>query len=289
MALTGVQRGAEANSAPPPADSFRLSDLLPRPLQKNPRLNLSIVTEMTKDGRALAVPTPEHPAYYFVSDGGLEEEGDAVAGDKPPPAEKLAEIMRSSLAASGYLPAAAGHPPTLVVHYRWGSFNHLSTIGGAVDDPEDMAVLKNLMERAALVGGMKFCVDFMRAYSSREMGTMNAFRLRDAQTDQLTTMTFSDLYFLLALAFDYDSAANGQKKLLWATKISTDSQGLAMGDTLPSLVHRAESYFGHDTNGPVLFHPRLFPGRVEIGEATVKGYLEEMPPPAEKTPPANKP
>jgi len=285
----GAPARAEPNSAPPADDRFRLSDLLPRPLQQNPRINLSIVTEMTKDGKAIPAPTKDRPAYYIAWDGGLVEEGDVVAGEQPPPPARLAELMCSSLAASGYQPASGRNTPTLVIHYRWGAFNHLSAIGGDDSAPDDDVVLKNLMTRAALVGGVKFSVEFMRAYNSGLLAAMNAFRLRDERTDLLATMALSDLYFIVAVAYDYDGATHGQKKPLWITKISTDSQGLAMDDALPSLVARAGNYFGHETNGSVLFHPRLFPGRVEIGEPTVKDYLDNSPPLEAKAAPAKTP
>lgn len=300
LSLLPALPGAESKPVPPEEERFRLSDLLPRPLQKNPRLNLSIVTEMTKEGKALPVPTKDHPAYYLAWDGGMVEEGDVVAGEKPPPTDRLAEIMRSSLASSGYLPASNKDKPSVIVHYRWGSFNHLSAISDddeSSGQPEDTGMLKNLMARAALVGGTKFAVDFMRAYNSHFTAVMENFRLRDDRSDLLTTMALSDLYFLLAVAYDYDSATHGIKKVLWITKISTDSQGLAMDETLPSLVARAGTYFGHETDGAVVFHPRLLPGHVEIGPAVVKGYGEAPPMPEAKPasdqksapPPAKKP
>ncbi len=141
------------------------------------------------------------------------------------------------------------------------------------------------MLRAALVGGTKFAVDMIRAANTN---TMNFFRLRDERTDSLVTMAGSDLYFLLASAYEYQAALQGHQKLLWRTKISTDSQGLTMDDTLPALVSSAKTYFGHDTGDAVIFHPRLFPGRVEIGEATVTGYIEESLPSQPGTTPARK-
>lgn len=288
--LLPAVRGAEPAqpvSPPAPEDApFRFSDLLPRPLQKDPRINLSIVTEVTKLGKTYASPTRDQPAYYTVLDGGLAEEGDVVAGVKAPPPAKLAQIMEASLAASGYLKASAKNPPTVVIYYRWGSFNHLGAadrsdpdapVDDGMGDLSDPAQVKNLMARAALVGGTKFMLDFMSVVDSQSLNTLKMFRQRDRQTDGLVAMTTTDLYFLLAMAFDYNGVQHGQKKLLWSTKLSTDSSGLAMDDTLPAIVTRAANYFGHDTKGPLLFHPHLFDGHVDIGEATVQRYIDNPP------------
>ena len=293
---TGALLGAEPKPAAPPADKFHLSDLLPRAMQKNPRLNLSIITELTDDGRKIAAPTKERPAYYAVLDGGLVEAGDVLAGEKPPAAEKLARVMHAALAESGFQPATPAHPPTLLVHYRWGAFNHLSAIGPMSDDdgdpdgtPDDDAMRKNFMARASLVGGLKFANELMHAYDWRQTGALDRFRLKEDNYDLLVTMAESDLYFLIAIAYDGDAAKQGKKKVLWTTKLSTDSHGLAMGETLPSLVANAGNFFGHETKGSVIYHPRVYEGHVEIGEATVKEYLDDAASPGTKTPPAKKP
>src|SRR6185369_270030 len=69
-ALAGAWAGAEPTPKASPPDRFHLSDLLPRPMQKNQRLNLSIVTELTDDGKKVAAPTKDRPAFYTVLDGG---------------------------------------------------------------------------------------------------------------------------------------------------------------------------------------------------------------------------
>jgi hypothetical protein len=286
--LGGTLSGAEPKPAAP-KERFRLADLLPRTLQKNPRLNLSIITELSDDGRKVAAPTKERPAYYTVLDGGLVEAGDVMAGEKPPAAEKLARMMRSALAESGFQPATAANPPTLLVHYRWGVYNHLSPLSDEDGDPEDDAMRKNFMARASLVGGQKFAGDLLRAYDRRGMGALEAFRLKEPDYELLVQMAESDLYFLIAIAYDGEAAKQGKKKVLWTTKLSTDAHGLVMDETLPALVANAGPYFGHETKGAVIFHPRIHEGRVEIGEATVKGYLDEVPAAGAGAKPAKKP
>ncbi len=290
-ALLPALRGDEPNPSPSVDDGFHFADILPRSLQKNPRLNLSILTEVTPAGKAITLPDRNHPAYYIAVDGGMGEEGDVIAGEIPPSADKWRKVMIASLAASGYLSASDQHPATLIIHCRYGSFNSVRPIGGTVpisgsvlDNPIalnslqlDALQFRNLIYKAALVGGEKFAVDMARAMNT---GTLTFFRDRDAQTDTLVDLAFGDLYFVIASAYDYNAATHGEQKLLWRTKISTDSHGLMMDDAVPALTADAREYFGHPTDGPVVFHPRMFSSQVILGEPVVKGYIENPRPPA---------
>jgi len=291
-----VARADDPPKSPPPAAShFHLADLLPRGVQKNPQLNLSVITEFTPAGKALPPPTRNKPIYYTLWDGGMAEEGE-VLGEHPPPLEKLAQVMERALASNGYRRAVEAAIPTVIVYYRWGSFNHLfapdprddRALSDGMGDLNDPQQLMNLLARSELVGGRKFTTDLVAALNNRAADNLDFFRLRDERTGPLLTLAVSDLYFLVAQVYDYESAQHGKKKLLWTTKISTDSLGLAMRDALPAIVTQGGRYFGQDTGGPVVFHPRMYEGHVEIGDAEVKGYIDN-PPPAQRIPvPARK-
>jgi hypothetical protein len=288
LSLMFVVRGVAAVDGAKQRNHFRLSDLLPRSFQRNPQMEVSVLTEMTAEGKALPVPDATHPTYYAGWDGGLVEAGDIVAGEKPPKKERLAAIMQQALAASGYLPATKEHPPSVIVHYRWGSYNHLTSMpspdGPAAstddtdttssstsetdptDDLSDPMVRRNLTARAALVGGVGFSRDLLKA---AEFGLIDEFRQRDPRNEDLVEMALGDLYFVVAVAYDAGAAKQGKAHQLWITKISTNSQGLAMDETLPALATNGRNVFGHETNGPVLTSARLFDGKVEVGQAVV--------------------
>ncbi len=289
---------AAAKSAP---DGFHLSDLLPRSLQRNPRLEISVLTEVAPEAKGITPPDPAHPAYYVPMEGGLIEAGNPVAGETPPKKEQLAAMMERALAGSGYLLATKEHPPTLVIHYRWGSYNHLSSLDSGSsapatgdetdtttgmdavpgDDLTDPMVRRNLFTRAALVGGPGFAQDLLRA-ADRHL--MDEFRLRDPRNEDLVEMALGDLYFVVAVGYDADAARHGKAKPLWTTKISTNSQGLAMDDTVPALAANGRKLFGHETDGPVLATPRLYAGKVEVGEPFVVKDPDSVATPAQPTP-----
>jgi hypothetical protein len=258
-------------------------DLVPRVFQSEPHIDVMIVTELTKAGRAAPAASPEHPVYYSGEDGGQTAVGDAIGGDRAPKPADLARLMTRSLHAGGFLPANPGHPPTIYIYYRWGSFNKLSDLDhtsqiaavGAtnVDGPMDDLQVRNLLERAALVGGTKFAAAWGQ---SLEAGTFPSWENSSARNSFLVTVASGNLYFIIATACDYDAAVKGSVVVLWQTRISTDSRGVAMDETLPQMAASAATYIGHETDGPVrLDRPTIKEGDVEIGEPVV--VREELP------------
>jgi len=271
------------------ADHFELQDLLPLSLQKNPRVQLAVITEFTAEGKKATPATPQNPVYYVASDKGLTTSGDGIAGEKSPPLKRLADALEKALATNGYLPADKTHPPTLLISYRWGSFNHLETslnlptdvpstekLGGLaqvqVNDisPMDERQQQNLVERAAIVGGTQFSFEVRRALHD---GHLKEFRLRDVPTSQLMDQAEQDLYYIIASAYDYHAVQEGEEKLLWCTKISTASQGMEMDTTLPQLLTNAAPYFGREMDKAEPFRVRIYKGKVEMGAPKVEGYI----------------
>ena len=251
--------------------------LLPLSFQKDPHLNVMIVTEFTPAGRKAPQASPDRPVYYQVHDGGEVEEGAVVAGEKPPSSTDLAKILHRTLASGGYYEGSGAHPASILVFYRWGSFNHLQTLDdsggpdGASAAPTDDLEGANLVERAALVGGTKFAIEMIRYYNSN---SLTLFEHKSPRNEFLMQQVYSDRYFVIATAYDIAAAAKNQKVPLWRTKISTNSQGIMMDESLPGLIAIAGPYFGHETDGPVrLNRPVISEGRVEVGTPIVKGVL----------------
>lgn len=172
--------------------------LLPKALQKNPALDMTVITEMTPAGAKRPLVTPEAPAYYLLQPAKLVEMGEGSAGAKPVPADALQAMLQSALAQNGFLAAnPPAHAPTLLLVCQWGLHAGISV--DDVSDPEVMKILaaalqqggqqlvdemtielrhdpeirlslmqsneaerKNLLERASLVGGEKFTRELKR-------------------------------------------------------------------------------------------------------------------------------
>jgi hypothetical protein len=252
--------------------------------QSNPHFDVMIVTELTAAGRKAPAASLATPVYYAGEDGGQTAVGDLIGGDKAPKPADLARLMTKSLRAGGFLPAGAGHPPTIYVYYRWGSFNKLSDVDqGAgqitapgvtnVSGPMDDLQIRNLMVRASLVGGTRFAVEWGQAL---ETNTFSSWERKSARNEFLVATARDNLYFIIATACDFQAAVQGKVVVLWQTRISTDSRGVAMDETLPQMAASAASYIGHETDGPVkLDRPTIKDGQVEIGEPVV--VREQLP------------
>lgn len=89
-------------------------------------------------------------------------------------------------------------------------------------------------------------------------------------------------YYVIVSGYDFKSLITQQKpKLLWITRISIEARGNRFDQHVATMIERAGRYFGRDSRGLV----RRFEGTVELGEATVVGVSEEIPPPPATTSP----
>lgn len=272
-------------------------NFLPKAFQRNPRLDLTVITELTAEGRKLPEVTVQHPAYYIAQSAGYRRTIGAPAGDKTLPPDKIDEFVRRSLATRGYQPATATAPATLVLIYGWGVHARLDQDGTQTGDQ----LAQNLLDRAGLVGGEKFKAEFLAllaeataqvdaAVSSptRHMtvdgvavspvlgpdqlefiSPVNRFRDRSAKNEFLLEQVAGDVYFVTVSAYDHAALARGQRVLLWRTRMTVSADGVSQTDSLPTLINSAAPYFGRDMSEPATLTPRTFPkGRVTLGPLT---------------------
>jgi len=176
----------------PKSDKWSLS-LLPVGLQRNPKVDYTIFTEMTDAGRALPSPSFENPVYYISHAMSQRDAGDASGGAKDIPYQKIQQILNTSLASNGYRPSDAQHPPSQVFIFAWGMHNKIEFPDGSVDEDaifQDLQnsssfsssddlfreletftpsaddirkALENLVSRARIVGGSKFAGEVAQA------------------------------------------------------------------------------------------------------------------------------
>jgi hypothetical protein len=304
---------AEAKPAKKEKGGFIFS-LLPKSLQKNPRLDFNIITEMTPAGRKLRVPTPQQPEYYLGHAGKMVNTGVGAESPKGPSAEQLQRMMTKALADGGYLVGdEAAHRPNIVVVYNWGSssFQPPADVSdengeGNVPVPES-ELRKTLLERANLLGGAKFVRevsdamvqvdqkasmqksfatpeggDFMGSVGDMMPDPFERLRARSPEMERLVEELFSSSFFIVASAYDYAAMAKNQRLLLWRTKMTVNSLGVNMTESMPALIASAAPYLGRETKEPVVVTKRISrDGRVEIGEI-VEVKPDVPAPPAKK-------
>ncbi len=132
-------------AAPVSAHGTNVFSLLPRSFQDNPRTDLSVICEMTDEGRKRPVVTADFPATYLAHDAGFLEAGEVDSVRKPDQAA-LIKTLERALAQNGYKPVAEGGRPDYALIYHWGTHRR---------NTQD-EFLDELIGRALLVGGRKF-------------------------------------------------------------------------------------------------------------------------------------
>ena len=316
--MLGSLSAADASSAPAvisqPSRIVPQSDpsgqwsfhLLPKMMQSDPELRMTVMSEMTDAGRQRKLVTQENPAYYAANAAGFLEVGDEPI--KTAPNKKLVEqFMTKALARNGFLPAAPGHPPTLFLVYHWGVFGW--TPSESVKDQMD-----NLIKRAAFVGGRQFAEEAQKAanlqlketeavlsnadhvarmtassgdqdsptfsaasiigqFASPNLQSWNRFKDANLKNDFLVNQLMESFYFVVVSAFDYESVAKNKRVLLWRSHMTVELGAMSMSDCIPSLITQSSPFLGRDLeSAATLTRKSKQNAEANIGELEVVGY-----------------
>lgn len=276
--------------------------LLPKSVQQNPNLDLTVVTEVTDAGKKFPQASPQKPVYYEPVSSGYHPLGDTAAADNKIVQAEILKILERSLTANGYLPAKLPeHPPTIAIFYVWGSDNLF--IEPDPDNPttDSEKVTRNILDRAALVGGEKFAKQMLDLFvQANEQAAANTqlpvndpdgnvtpiapvlgqdqldfanpvyrFKQHSVKNAFLVDQAVSDCYYVVASAYDYKELSK-RKILLWRTRMTCNAQGVSQEQSIPTLIASAGPYFGKEMPEPEILTKRsVRDGKVEIGPATV--------------------
>ena len=237
--------------------------LLPRSLQPQPLLDMTVFTELRAAGRKMGLPTGQTPMYYVAVSDGFHQGGQSVANEKPPTPQAMDRLVRRALASAGYqsLPSSDVRPSLLIV-YRWGSHNAASA-----DYTSEMPEFANteVLERARLVGGRDLVKEMAQTMEHGEF-----LQQQNDKKDYLKSQAFSSCYFVVLFAYDYEASLQGERRLCWRTNMTVASSGVSMRETIGPLIASAVPFLGREMVEPEITS-RLLRSRatVEIGEATV--------------------
>ena len=297
----------------PASDRWRFN-LLPVGLNKNPQVDYFIHTDFTNAGRKLPEPSLENPVYYIAHSMNQQDAGDAYGNTREIPFKYLEKQLNAALASNGYRPYDPEYPdnkPTQVFLFAWGMQNRKNMSpdgallpGGVYLDRTETDIaggnplakvsddLKNFLDRAKIVGGLKFAKEFSIAVGQQlaatpgtlhttEIGPLFNFANRDETTLALIYAIFNDCYYIVVSSYDLESIRSNQRKLLWTTRISTTARGVSFEETLPIMIQNGAYYFGRETNGPEILLKRAYKrADVEIGEPTVIDFISGSSAPA---------
>jgi hypothetical protein len=248
--------------------------LLPKSMDKNPVLDFTVITEMTVEGKRLPLVTPAEPAYYTAFSAGFRQIGDTYYGEQTLTPDSVEKILARALTTNGYHPADAAHPPTLLIIYSWGSHNRESETMSSTE------VESNLLDSAALVGGDTFAQKMQQMIQMTDemagppelvafANPINFYRESSLKHNFMLDQARGNMYFVVASAYDYQSAASNRRILLWRSRMTVSSTGVNQQETLPKLILTAAPYFGRDMAEPDVFTGRRHDGQVDIGPLRV--------------------
>ena len=285
------------HAADNPAKSGWNLELVPKAFQRDPRMEMTVITEMTAAGKERPPVSRQAPAYYFAHSGGYH-----AVGEKPGqvafPAADIERILKSALGQNGFEPATPEHPPSLFITYTWGPdmYPDIVTDGvGNIISPSQEVLLQNVLDRAALAGGDKFASELKSALAFRVANTMTAptptdglsaanglaemnramdpvklFVDKSAKNEFLVSQAADDCYYVVASAYDYDSVATNHRQLLWRTRMTVNARAVSQAQSLPTLIAVAAPYLGREmAEAEVLVKRAVDASHVEIGDLKV--------------------
>jgi len=259
----------ETTQSPPPTPA----PFSPAPAVGN--LRVGVIIDMTPEGRKIARPSPDNPAYYFPIYIGYKEMGDVLTKwhRAPPPLEEVRRTMTGALLEQGYRVATRMHPPSLAIVFRWGSIAAEVVAQPGVKAP--MWHGENGNEGFSTVGNLIAAP--ARAVNQDEVMTIIAGdRWGDLDPNDPGQEEFVSLqprYYLMISALDFPAFTRHKQILLWRAHISTNYWGHYMDEVLQPLITAAAPLLGRETGRPLIVSAPIGPvGRVIIGTPEVKDY-----------------
>jgi hypothetical protein len=275
----------EAPAKAKDAETKWVFSLLPRSLQKDPYIDISVVTEMTDAGRKLPLPTPANPISYHLQSTRRHDFGAKTAIKYPLPEEKVSRLLTKALDAAGYSLLDPGHRPRVALFFSWGLHSNLHKGDSAT------MIQVNLLDRARLVGGDAFAqtmrglfreannqeIAFAAATAGLEkpplIGPLNpvaVYSRRSLKNGFLVDQFSDEIYYVMASAYDYQELMQKKRVLLWRTTMTVTAEGMNEEQTYPPMLSTAAEYLGKDMPEAVIFTKRSLPrGQIEIGAPTV--------------------
>jgi len=99
---------------------------------------------------------------------------------------------------------------------------------------------------------------------------VSQFKRSDPKNEFHVDQAASNVYYVVASAYDYQSIAAKRRVLLWRTRMTVAADGVSQEQTLPTLVASAAPFFGRDMpEAEILSKRALREGTVEVGTPTV--------------------
>jgi len=215
-----------------------------------------VVTDMTKEGRALKPASREHPVYFLGKIYGSRL--GSMPGDRLPDAKEMGQLVTRILAKQGYLAAQPGvHEAELFLAVQWGRIDPRSgdSLWFLGYNPRDDVAAPTLAGRPGI-----------------EIHFRN---MRSREIEAILDYAEDDIYGIIISAFEYKSAFTSQPVILWQTRIGLPANGKGMTEAITAMAQIAGPQIGRETTKPIL---RNMDDRftTSLGELEVIGFEDDV-------------
>jgi len=232
------------------------------------------VTDVTPAGSLLRQPAPDHPLYYTAVSAGYYDLGGIKAGEKPISRQTVDSTMLKILAKQGYLPAAPGQRPDVILAWTWGTLN--------VEVYQDGSGITfrhvNEYQLLRFLGGSKLGLVSRSREVFPELSLPLGLLPVSGDAETLLEASKEDLYIAAISAYSVSLKDPNRAELLWNTRISAPSRGFWLPEALPAMLAIATPYIGRDTSKPVWIRATdKFKPEIHLGDTRVVEYLEKTP------------
>ena len=238
--------------------------------------DVSVITStiVTPEGRKYPPPSTKNPVYYVAVNIGYRDFGGIIAGDKIPPQAAMIKVITKVLAKQGFLPATQIHPPTEVIAYAWGTL-YSTTIPSFNPNMPDIEM--NLSQKLKFLGGDQIGLYQEGATADPGFSSLPELSMYTADQQTLFSTANDDLYVAALTAYDYGVLARTSKAVpLWKTRISCPSLGLAMDQTLPTMLAIAGPFIGRQTAKPVWTDASdKYKPDIKLGDPKLEEYIDD--------------
>jgi hypothetical protein len=232
------------------------------------------VTDVTPAGNRLRQPTPDHPLYYTAVSAGYYDFGGLKAGEKPISRQSIDQTMLKILAKQGYLPAAPGQDPDVVLAWSWGTLN----VDVLMDGSGSTFRLTNELQLLRFLGGAKLGLISKHKDSFPELTLQPGLLPLSGDAQNLIDASKDDLYVAVISAYAVKLRDSKRAELLWNTRISAPSRGFWMPEALLAMLAIASPYVDRETSKPIWIHATdKFRPDIRLGDTRMVEYLEKTP------------
>lgn len=176
-----------------------------------------------------------------------------------------------------------GNAMNQVAQARGGPAGRFNAMSGLAAAPQSFA--ENDEAEAALVQ-LNMTNNLRRKaneYNAQLLGYVDEINQREGPArfagagtafDDLNDDIENERYFFVISAYDFPTAVKtGQRKLLWATRVSVQAQGNKFNETAAYMLAKASKYFGQDSGRLIRqYDPE---GKVRLGELQIVGVVPD--------------